>query len=100
VTPLQKHQRLRRQSEVCLSGMVLIVEADTDDSPDIRNWWSDADMVIYKRQLIDIDCGDLFELLVGERLSCDIGEMLREITQPTLGINNGGFFATWNTETC
>ena len=33
-------------------------------------------MVIYERQLIDIGCGDLFELLVGERVSCDIGEML------------------------
>ncbi len=46
--------------------MVLIVEANTDDSSDIRNWWSDAHMVIYERQLIDIDCGDLFELLVGD----------------------------------
>jgi len=46
--------------------MVLIVEANTDDSSDIRNWWSDAHIVIYERQLIDIDCGDLFELLVGD----------------------------------
>jgi hypothetical protein len=41
--------------------MVLIVEADTDDSSDIRNWWSDAHTVIYERQLIDIDFGDLFD---------------------------------------
>jgi len=45
---------------------------------------------------IDIDCGDPFELLVGERLSCDIGEMLGEVTQSTLGINNGRLFATGN----
>jgi len=47
--------------------MVLIVQADTDDSSDIRNGWSDAHMVIYERQLIYIDRSDLFELLVGER---------------------------------
>jgi hypothetical protein len=41
--------------------MVLIVQADTDDSSDIRNWWPDAHMVIYEGQLIDIDCRDLVE---------------------------------------
>jgi hypothetical protein len=79
--------------------MVLIVQADKYDSSDIRNWWSDAHMVIYERQRIDIDCGDLFELLVGERLSCDIGEILGAITQSTLSINKGWLFATGNTET-
>jgi hypothetical protein len=38
-------------------------------------------------------------LLVGERLSCDIGEMLGKITQSTLAINKGWLFATGNTET-
>jgi hypothetical protein len=79
--------------------MVLIVQADTDDSSDIRNWRSDAHMVIYERQLIDIDCGDLFESLFGERVSCDIGEMPGETTQSTLGIDKGWLFAAGNAET-
>ena len=69
-----EHHRLVRNRHVRLLGVVMVVQADTDDLGGRGNGRREAIMVRHDRQGADIQGGDSCRPVMGEEIGVDVAE--------------------------